>query len=125
MGDVLSGLGGFIDALNETTSLALGYKERAETAEKEAKRWQIAFEALVVEDLEGNRRAEVAEAKVANLHIAIAKQAVRLSRQAARIAELEALYAGTKRSKKAKIIKAKYKALKAHRSWAYGFGGDE
>ena len=65
-------------------------------------------------------RAELAEktvaerdVKIANLHTIITKQTERIKRQAARITELEALYAGTKRSKKAATIKAKYKALKA------------
>lgn len=58
-------------------------------------------------------RAEKANAKIANLHMIITKQTERIKRQAARITELEALYAGTKRSKKAATIKAKYKALKA------------
>ena len=57
--------------------------------------------------------AEAAEAKITNLHKIITKQAEKIKRQAARITELEALYAGTKRSKKAATIKAKYKALKA------------
>ncbi|NCA87431.1 MAG: hypothetical protein EOM92_00550 [Gammaproteobacteria bacterium] len=53
------------------------------------------------------------DTKITNLHTIITKQAERIKRQAARITELEALYAGTKRSKKAATIKAKYKALKA------------
>ena len=64
-------------------------------------------------------RAELAEktvaerdVKIANLHMIITKQGERIKRQAARITELEALYAGTKRAKKANIIKAKYKALR-------------
>ena len=57
---------------------------------------------------------EAANAKITNLHAVITKQAEKIKRQAARITELEALYAGTKRSKKAATIKAKYKALKRY-----------
>jgi N-acetylmuramic acid 6-phosphate (MurNAc-6-P) etherase len=57
---------------------------------------------------------EELEKKIVNLHAANTKLAERVSRQAARITELEALYAGTKRSKKAANIKAKYEALKAY-----------
>jgi hypothetical protein len=66
-------------------------------------------------------RAELAEktvaerdAKIANLHAIITKKTAKIKRQAERITELEALYAGTKRAKKAKVIKAKYRALKAY-----------
>jgi 2C-methyl-D-erythritol 2,4-cyclodiphosphate synthase len=66
-------------------------------------------------------RAELAEktvaerdVKIVNLHAIITKQTERIKRQSERITELEALYAGTKRAKKAKVIKAKYRALKAY-----------
>jgi hypothetical protein len=66
-------------------------------------------------------RAELAEktvaerdVKIVNLHAIITKKTAKIKRQAERITELEALYAGTKRSKKAANIKAKYKALKAY-----------
>lgn len=54
------------------------------------------------------------EKKIVNLHAIITKKTAKIKRQAERITELEALYAGTKRSKKAANIKAKYKALKAY-----------
>jgi len=56
--------------------------------------------------------AEAADKKIANLHKVITKQSLKIERQAERITMLEALYSGTKRSKKAATIKAKYKALK-------------
>lgn len=55
--------------------------------------------------------------KIDNLHKVIDKQALKLKRQAARITNLEALYAGTVESKNHKTLQEKYAKLKQKLDW--------
>jgi len=109
------------ESKNELIKLALGYKTRDEKAEAMLNQIVANNDTIFQQANAVRERAELAEKtvaelekKIVNLHAIIDKQGVRVSRQAARITELEALYAGTKRAKKAANIKAKYKALKAY-----------
>ena len=62
---------------------------------------------------DGNKRAIKAERTVANLHVVIAKQQLKIQRQAENITTLLQLYTSGKRSKSHKNLREKYRALKA------------
>ena len=67
---------------------------------------------------DGKKRVIEAERKVANLHKVIAKQQIKIQRQAENIATLLQLYTSGKRSKSHKKLREKYRALKARVSIA-------
>ena len=93
----------FDKVMAEKESIAC--KERAEHAETDATCLRYENEALLA-------RVKNAEIKITNLHKIISKQQLRISRQANRITELEALWAGTKCSKTHRKLKEKYAILK-------------
>ena len=62
---------------------------------------------------DGNKRAIKAERKVANLRVVIAKQQLKIQRQAENITTLLHLYTSGERSQAHKKLREKYRALKA------------
>ena len=92
-------------------------RARVEAAEHDAFLWKRVLDYNCAVSL---TVAERAEKKIASLHTIINKQTARIKRQSDRITELEALYAGTKRSRNSKKLKEKYKALKQDWDARYG-----
>ena len=94
----------YVDALRKISSL-----------EHEIRSWCRDMSAICDD---GKKRVIEAERKVANLHKVIAKQQIKIQRQAENIATLLQLYTSGKRSKSHKKLREKYRALKARVSIA-------
>ena len=91
----------YADALRKISSL-----------EHEIRSWCKDMSTICDQFDDGNKRVIEAERKVANLHKVIAKQQLKIQRQAENISTLLHLYTSGERSQAHKRLREKYKSLK-------------